>query len=530
MTDHFADRPQETATSAVLTANTTYASLELGETSRMHGNTRDRTVWAEWIAPADGWVTIDTQGTAYSRAMIAVYTGSDINALSAVARAFAESGPTPATVRFPVAAGSAYQIVLDGNASYAHGVGRVNINLASVILPSIPSVTGADVFAERATLVGSRAIGVANTLKAERDAYEPDFPSSRGATVWWEWTAPATGRVTIDTLKSDFNTTLTVLAGIPETDIPFAGLDPVSANDDVPNAKTSRVDFQTQAGRTYQILVDGWGSNNSSVGNVVLNLELSNNTLPGAVPGGNDFSRRGILTGLNAAGVANSAAFSTEAFEFIPSGSKNTARWEWTAPESCTVIIDTLGSDFDTVLHLYSGSELEFLVPLASNDDATGTNASKLVFEATKGTSYQFMVNGRISGRGGNIILNLNRVAAPEITVQQPVGSNLTDGRGKRSFGTVKTGSKGALKTFTIRNTGTATLSGLAIRMTGAHAGDFIAGSLKASSLAPGASTTFAVRFAPRTKGIRTAAIQIKSNDADENPFDIIVTGFGTGR
>jgi hypothetical protein len=66
--------------------------------------------------------------------------------------------------------------------------------------------------------------------------------------------------------------------------------------------------------------------------------------------------------------------------------------------------------------------------------------------------------------------------------------------------------------------------------MTGARAGDFIAGSLKTSSLAPGASITFAVRFAPRTKGIRTAPIQIKSNDADENPFDIIVTGFGTGR
>jgi hypothetical protein len=321
-----------------------------------------------------------------------------------------------------------------------------------------------------------------------------------------------------------------VLAGDPGTDIPFSGLDPVSANDDVPNAKTSRVDFQTEAGRTYQILVDGWGNNGSSVGNVVLNLALAGNTSPGAVPGADDFSRRGILSGLNVAGVANSAAFDSEAFEFIPSGSKNTARWEWTAPESCEVVIDTLGSDFDTVLHLFSGRELEFLEPLASNDNAPGTTASRIVIPATKGITYQIMVNGRISGRGGNIVLNLNRVAAPEITVQQPVGSDLSDGRDKRSFGTVRAGAKGAAKTFTIRNTGTATLSGLVVRVGGTHAGDFIAGSLRTSSLAPGASTTFTVRFAPRAKGIRNATIRIGSNDADENPFDIVVSGLGSSR
>lgn len=42
-----------------------------------------------------------------------------------------------------------------------------------------------------------------------------------------------------------------------------------------------------------------------------------------------------------------------------------------------------------------------------------------------------------------------------------------------------------------------------------------------------GGSTTFTVRFAPTTAGAKTAALHIASNDSDENPFDINLTGKG---
>jgi hypothetical protein len=35
------------------------------------------------------------------------------------------------------------------------------------------------------------------------------------------------------------------------------------------------------------------------------------------------------------------------------------------------------------------------------------------------------------------------------------------------------------------------------------------------------------VTFKPKAKGNRNAAIHIRSNDADENPFDIKLTGLG---
>src|SRR5204862_73933 len=41
-------------------------------------------------------------------------------------------------------------------------------------------------------------------------------------------------------------------------------------------------------------------------------------------------------------------------------------------------------------------------------------------------------------------------------------------------------------------------------------------------------STSFTVTFTPTAAGARAAAIHIASNDADENPFDISLTGTGS--
>lgn len=118
-------------------------------------------------------------------------------------------------------------------------------------------------------------------------------------------------------------------------------------------------------------------------------------------------------------------------------------------------------------------------------------------------------------------------VNVPEISVQQPVGSELVDGKTKKSLGTVKIGKKSAAKTFTIKNVGTANLTGLALSVKGKQAKEFTVSKLSKTTLAPGATTTFKVTFAPTKNGTRNASIQLKSNDANENPFDIPVTGSG---
>ncbi len=117
--------------------------------------------------------------------------------------------------------------------------------------------------------------------------------------------------------------------------------------------------------------------------------------------------------------------------------------------------------------------------------------------------------------------------SAPEIAVEQPVGTNIADS-GSKDFGSVAVGSNASL-TFTIKNTGTANLTGLAITKDGINAADFtITSSPVAPVSGPNGTATFTVNFAPGAAGSRTAAIHIASNDSDENPFDINLSGTGT--
>jgi hypothetical protein len=117
---------------------------------------------------------------------------------------------------------------------------------------------------------------------------------------------------------------------------------------------------------------------------------------------------------------------------------------------------------------------------------------------------------------------------APEIVVQEPKGKSLLDNRNNRNFGVVPIGGKGKNKVFTIRNNGTAPLKGIAVKVGGTHARDFTAFAPAKTQLLPGASTTFRVTFKPKAHGNRRAALIIRSNDADENPFDVVLTGRGS--
>lgn len=118
----------------------------------------------------------------------------------------------------------------------------------------------------------------------------------------------------------------------------------------------------------------------------------------------------------------------------------------------------------------------------------------------------------------------------PEIDVSQPAGSHLVDGTSKKSFGTAVVGKSGMVRIFTIKNTGKATLTGLEVGKKGADKKDFTITQPDKKSLPAGKSTTFKVTFSPLAKGERVATLLIRSNDADESPFDIRLSGMGVVR
>jgi len=114
---------------------------------------------------------------------------------------------------------------------------------------------------------------------------------------------------------------------------------------------------------------------------------------------------------------------------------------------------------------------------------------------------------------------------APEIGVLGAGSTAIADG-GSQGFGNVAINAINKI-TFTIQNTGNASLTGLSITKDGTNASDFVVSASPSTSVTGGGSTTFTVDFTPTSAGSKTAAIHIASNDADENPYDINLTGTG---
>ncbi len=116
----------------------------------------------------------------------------------------------------------------------------------------------------------------------------------------------------------------------------------------------------------------------------------------------------------------------------------------------------------------------------------------------------------------------------PEIVVEQPAGNHLRDNLNKVDFGSVKISEGTKAQTFTIRNTGTAPLTRLAVVKSGTKPSDYTVTQPALTTLGAGEKTTFTVTFDPAGRGLRQALIHIRSNDFNESPFDIEVSGKGT--
>ena len=115
---------------------------------------------------------------------------------------------------------------------------------------------------------------------------------------------------------------------------------------------------------------------------------------------------------------------------------------------------------------------------------------------------------------------NLN---VADLVIEYPVGTTISDG-GSVSFPGTLPGQTSDI-TFTLRNTGNATLSSIAATV----AGDFTITGSPATSLAANGSTTMTVRFTPSTIGARgPVTLSVTSSlPGTKNPYSINLNGSG---
>jgi hypothetical protein len=265
------------------------------------------------------------------------------------------------------------------------------------------SVSNAN-FSNRTSLSGNSVSATGNSAGAGKEIGEPSHAGDAGGhSLWWTWTAPSPGTLTIDTFGSDFDTLLAIYTG---TSVP--ALTPVASNDDF-NGATSRVSFAVVGGATYQIAVDGY---RGDTGNVQLRLAFQPETNQS-----NDlFDDRITLNGEFITATANNEGATREPGEPNHGGTPvgRSLWWAWTAPRDGLLLLDTFGSSFDTTLAIYLGDTLSGLTELASNDDdqEAGTFNSSLFINVFAGEEFAFAVDG-FNGAAGEVVLNLFYTSDP---------------------------------------------------------------------------------------------------------------------
>ncbi len=301
-----------------------------------------------------------------------------------------------------------------------------------------------DSIANPTLLSGHSGSVMGTTFGATKEVGEPGHArTDGGASVWFEWTAPENGVFLIDTVGSSFDTALEVYTGTNYQDLKqvetafqqYAENDDLSTDIRLQNGlmqyKQSLLSFNAVGGVTYKIVIDG--VLNNRIGEVEsgiyhLNWELTESL----VPLNNNFANAELISGLVGSAVGMNFNADTETMEADHADNTGGASiwYRWSAPVTGTATINTLGSQFDTLLAVYTGSQLNTLIVQAENDDyQPSSRQSEVVLDVTQGTTYYIAVDGfknfQSAARTGVVLLNW------EVTATNPtlLYDNLASGR-----------------------------------------------------------------------------------------------------
>ena len=268
-----------------------------------------------------------------------------------------------------------------------------------------PAPPANDAFASGQALSGNSGAISSTNNAATKEVGEPNHAGNAGgASVWYSWIAPSSGGVAFDTSGSGFDTLLAAYTGSS-----VGGTSLVASNNNTVGL-TSRIVFNATAATQYRIAVDGVSG---ASGNFTLSWMR-------AVTNDN-FSNTVVLAGLSGSVTSSNVAGTKELGEPNHAGNSGggSVWFRWTAPAGNGVVtLDTKGSDFDTLLAVYSGNSVSSLTTIASDDQSGGNNTSALAFGNLAGTVYQIAVDG-FNGARGKVIFNWSVLPPPNLFITQ---------------------------------------------------------------------------------------------------------------
>jgi outer membrane protein assembly factor BamB len=255
------------------------AALEAGTPSL--GSGAGHSLWWQWTAPENATVEIDTSGTGggtypggstYPTAL-GVYTGSSLGTLTSVATNsnFGTEPPVGgganipySQVSFHTTAGTTYQINVQG----------LNGASGQTIL-AIWTTPDNDDFAQPQVLTGPSVSVLGANINASRQTGEPKILGNPGGhSLWYSWTAAASGTVQVSGYSYDFQPEVAVYTGSSITSLTAlasaAGAALAGTTTDISECLCT---FHATAGNTYLIAIDGVSS--GDIGEFTLTLDDS---------------------------------------------------------------------------------------------------------------------------------------------------------------------------------------------------------------------------------------------------------------
>ena len=270
-------------------------------------------------------------------------------------------------------------------------------------IPTIAAAPANDLFSNAQVLNpgGTFVIGTIQGATRENGEYYHALRWSHYS-VWYKYTAPGNGVMTMDTLGSDFGTMLAVYQGAN-----INNLHEVVSNDDYPLFNfRSRVTFGTVAGQTYYVAVDFDLKTDYSTANIKLNYVLS------SVVSNDNFASASTLAGSNGRLYTTTNVGASKEFgepDHAGNAGGKSVWFKWTAPAGNTrpyqFIVKSAsanaGATKQTLFAVYTGASVSSLTEVGRGKIG---DFSKLVFVATPGTTYYLALDGYDAGSGSSTV------------------------------------------------------------------------------------------------------------------------------
>ena len=398
--DDFANAQAIGGMSAAVDGSTVAATHQAGEPDH-DGYGGSASVWYAWTAPQSAATVIDVCDDEWAGAVVAVYTGSSVDGLTARA-----SGYCRAVLR--VTGGTTYRIAVD---SYEAEWGPFRLRLEAVQPPAN------DDFANARALTGSSLTVDGTTAGASLETGEPDHAGyETAASVWYVWTAPQSGTLSLNACDED-----ELVAAVAA----YSGSSVGSLNEWT--SGYCRLSFQVEGGTTYRFAVSsysGWW------GPFTLRLGIHQ------PPANDDFANALALSGSRLEVTGSTVAATREVGEGYHAGDGGSGSiwYSWSAPQDGDIRIETCGSDFDTVLAVYTGTSLSWLTEIASNDDDDCGRGSAVAFEVEAAVTYRIAVDGYGAGNVGEVRLGLEFTPSGPVQTRQLEVSTSGTGSGRVSL------------------------------------------------------------------------------------------------